>query len=228
MQDADSDVITPNLEKALLTLRILRKLTVFGFYKPHTNANCIEFLKVIFDRAKIALQCRKQIKAKDTYILGLCEKFIIHLTKVVLSMLETHPISFVDFIQSTLEFTFYFLFTSEGINYLFQRFVIQCFNLMKHILLCADYKVPKIPGACKYPETLRASDIKGNFFQSNTLTEICRKLVSHYFILTQDELELWDTDPETFALDEGGDCWKYSLRVSTYLREEIESENCCV
>lgn len=59
MQNASTDVITGNLEKALLTLRILRKLTVYGFYKPHLNHDCMCFLKVIFDRAKTTLECSK-------------------------------------------------------------------------------------------------------------------------------------------------------------------------
>lgn len=66
----------------------------------------------------------------------------------------------------------------------------------------------------KEPETLRAHQIKMNFFQLNTLTEMCRKLISHYFILTQDDLNMWESEPETFAIDEVGDNWKYSLRVS--------------
>lgn len=58
-QNASGEAITANLEKALLTLRILRKLTVFGFYKPHENQDCMCFLKVIFDRARTSLECRK-------------------------------------------------------------------------------------------------------------------------------------------------------------------------
>jgi hypothetical protein len=47
--------------------------------------------------------------------------------------------------------------------------------------------------------TLRAHEIKMAFFTANTLTEMCRKLVSHYFLLTRDDLELWDSDPESFG-----------------------------
>lgn len=59
LRDAPGDAISNNLEKALLTLRILRKLTIFGFYVPHENQQCMSFLKVIFERAKTALECRK-------------------------------------------------------------------------------------------------------------------------------------------------------------------------
>lgn len=70
MQNDSSELITNNLEKALLTLRILRKLTVSGFYKPHTNQDCMSFLKVIFDRAKTSLEYRKfRISCKKHQVL---------------------------------------------------------------------------------------------------------------------------------------------------------------
>lgn len=128
-------------------------------------------------------------------------------------MLDTHPFSYVDFIQPTLEFTVYYTFTPAGSTYTYERFTIQCFSLINKILLCAEYKPAKIPELTKEPETLRAHQIKMDFFQPNTLTEMCKKLVTHYFILTQDDLDMWDADPETFANDEGGESWKYSLRV---------------
>ncbi|KAF5289639.1 hypothetical protein FQA39_LY14997 [Lamprigera yunnana] len=213
-QNASSDIITVNLEKALLTLRILRKLTIFGFYKLHENPDCVSFLKVIFERAKATLECRKQLRGKGIYVLELCEKFIIHLTKILLNVLDNHPFSYVDFIQPTLEFAIYYIFTPEGAQYIYERFTIQCFNLIKGVLLCAEYKPAKMPEMTKHLETLRAHHIKIEFFETNTLTEICRKLVAHFFLLKQDDLELWDSDPETFVNDEVGESWKYSLRPS--------------
>lgn len=47
------------LEKALLALRILRKLTVHGFKKPHESADALHFLNMVFDRAKTMLECSK-------------------------------------------------------------------------------------------------------------------------------------------------------------------------
>jgi len=41
-------------------------------------------------------------------------------------------------------------------------------------------------------------------------------LVSHYFLLTEEELTMWEEDPEGFTVEEtGGDSWKYSLRPCT-------------
>lgn len=41
--------------------------------------------------------------------------------------------------------------------------------------------------------------MRQEFFTPETLTEICSRLVTHYFLLTPAELELWDTDPENFG-----------------------------
>ncbi|XP_044757044.1 importin-11 [Coccinella septempunctata] len=213
-QNENVELTISNLEKAVLTLKILRKLTVYGLNRPHENRACLDFLKVLFDKTKSALECRKQLKGKGIYVLELCEKYINHSTKVLISLLENHPFSFVSLIHSSLEFTMYYLFTPEGIQYTYERFSIQCFNIIKGILHCNEYKPGKNVQSMKYSEMVHARDIKLNFFQPNILTEICRRLVTHYFILNQDELDMWDTDPETFANDEIGDSWKYSLRPS--------------
>lgn len=49
------------------------------------------------------------------------------------------------------------------------------------------------------PETLEAHKIKSSFFTYPTLTEICRRLVTHYFLLTDEELTMWEEDPEGFS-----------------------------
>lgn len=56
-----AEVITENLEKALLSLRILRKLTVHGFRKPSESQDAMCFLKVIFQRAKSTLESSKYL-----------------------------------------------------------------------------------------------------------------------------------------------------------------------
>ena len=45
---------------------------------------------------------------------------------------------------------------------------------------------------------LRAYQLKQEFFTPEILTEIFSRLVTHYFLLTPSDLELWDADPESF------------------------------
>lgn len=49
------------------------------------------------------------------------------------------------------------------------------------------------------PETINAHQIKMSFFTYPTLTEICRRLVTHYFVLHEEERAMWEEDPEGFG-----------------------------
>uniref|UniRef100_A0A8D0CQ39 Importin-11 n=1 Tax=Sander lucioperca TaxID=283035 RepID=A0A8D0CQ39_SANLU len=143
------------------------------------------------------------------------EKIIILYTKVLLDFLEYHPCAFIPLIQRSLEFAVSYLFTPAGEGVTFERFIVQCMNLIKIIVKNDAYKPSKNLDDSK-PESLEAHKIKTAFFTHPTLTEIGRRLVSHYFLLTEEELAMWEEDPESFAVEEtGGDSWKYSLRPCT-------------
>jgi hypothetical protein len=86
----------------------------------------------------------KSLRIRGPNLVELCEKSIIHLTKVLLAVLEHHPFSYVDMIQPSLEFSVFYVFTPTGESLLFERFIIQCLNLIKGILLCAEYKPAKV------------------------------------------------------------------------------------
>jgi len=71
----------------------------------------------------------------------LIEKVTIHLTKILLSLLEMHPNSFLTFIGPSLSFSVSLILSPETEPLLFPRFVVQCFNIIKGVLLCDEYKV---------------------------------------------------------------------------------------
>ncbi|XP_047995765.1 importin-11 [Leguminivora glycinivorella] len=213
-EGATTELITEHLEKALLCLRILRKLTVFGFKKAHESQDAVAFLNVVFDRAKSSLECRKLLKGRGIYPLELCEKFIIHLTKVALGVLGVHPFSYVPLIRPSLEFAIYYCFTEQGMTFVYERFNIQCLNIVKGILQCVEFKPPK-GDQVKEPLTLQAHQIKTEVLDTATVCHMCQVLVSRYFLLSADDLALWDAEPESFATDEAGESWKYSLRPCT-------------
>ncbi|XP_036164291.1 importin-11 isoform X7 [Myotis myotis] len=151
----------------------------------------------------------------DTVFRDKLEKTIILFTKVLLDFLDQHPFSFTPLIQRSLEFSVSYVFTEVGEGVTFERFIVQCMNLIKMIVKNYAYK-PSKNFEDSSPETLEAHKIKMAFFTYPTLTEICRRLVSHYFLLTEEELTMWEEDPEGFTVEEtGGDSWKYSLRPCT-------------
>ncbi|XP_034176418.1 importin beta11 isoform X1 [Osmia lignaria lignaria] len=211
---ADTSQIQEALEKALLLLRILRKLVVNGFNKPSESQDAMLFLEIVFERARTCLECRKTLISRGIQM-EVCDKFIIHLTKVLLGVLEIHPFCYVELIPTSLEFSVFYCFTEAGQALTFERFIIQCLNLMKGVLLSTYYRPAKDIEDTKNPLTLRANQLRQDFFTPETLTEICSRLVTHYFLLTPADLELWDTDPENFVVDDCGESWKYSLRPCT-------------
>ncbi|KAK1892611.1 Importin-11, partial [Dissostichus eleginoides] len=192
-----------SLERTLLSLKVLRKLTVFGFQEPQQNMEVMGFLNAVFERLKQFLECYRQV-GPDSTCREKLEKMIILYTKTLLDFLECHPCAFIPLIQRSLEFAVSYLFTPAGEGVTFERFIVQCMNLIKMIVKNEAYKPSKnIEASIVFdskPESLEAHKIKTAFFTHPTLTEIGRRLVSHYFLLTEEELAMWEEDPESFAV----------------------------
>jgi hypothetical protein len=91
------------------------------------------------------------------------------------------------------------------------NFVIHCLNLIKGYLLNSSGNV--YSSAKEVDSNL--TEILQNFFTNERLGYIVEKLLMHYFLLTPNDIEQWENDPETFVGDEGGDSWKYDLRACT-------------
>jgi len=196
------------MEKAILALRILRKLIVFGIKKPHEHEETMAFITKLFSEAQTLLHARKAAGP----VTELLEKYIVLHQKIWYDLLENHPFSFVPHLRTALTFVCSLCFTEQGEGILFPRFTIFCLNLVKGVLLCMEYRPAKLIEDTKEPMTLEAHKIKMDFFQSDTVTEICKRLVNNFLPLPPEDLQLWDDDPEGYAFEEGGDSWKYSWR----------------
>lgn len=214
-------VCQSNLEKAMLVLRILRKLTIYGFQKPGQSSKPIEFLKIIFERVKVLLECRLRIKSAPFDYLPLLErheKFISKHMKVLTEFQDFHRLVFIEFAPQVLDMSFNYVFY-EGSQFIFDgnqltmpNFVIHCLNLIKGYLLNSTgntYNAQPTEVENGLAEVLK------KFFTSERLGFIMEKLLMHYFLLTPADIEQWEDDPENYVTDEGGDSWKYSLRCCT-------------
>ncbi|PVD19589.1 hypothetical protein C0Q70_20079 [Pomacea canaliculata] len=200
------------LEQCRLVLKVLRKLLVHGFRDPQNSEDAMKFVAGLFTQLDALLDCRRSMWGNHQ-MLERCERVITTMTKVLLDLLEMHPISYVRFIQTTLQFVLTYNFTTKGL--LYERFTVNCFNLMKGILFSDVYKPRKNNKEDCSPVTMEASKILREFFIFDTLSEVCRRLVSQYFLLSTDDLTSWEADPEGFCQEEGGDSYRYSLRPCT-------------
>lgn len=77
--EADASQIQEALAKALLLLRILRQLIVYGFSKPSESQDAMLFLKAVFERARTCLECRKypsNLHSEENVLLGCIISFL--------------------------------------------------------------------------------------------------------------------------------------------------------
>ena len=87
--------------------------------------------------------------------------------------------------------------------------VLQCWCLVTTLVLCYNAGVLLQHWCCvtirmlcsdtKSPVVLEAHQIKLTYFNAAILPGVCRRLISHYFPLTADDLQKWDSDPEDFG-----------------------------
>ena len=72
MDAPDSAVVAP-LEKALLSMKILRKSVVLGLRKPHENTHAMQLMVTVLEQIKILMTIRELIfSIFISYFLNLC------------------------------------------------------------------------------------------------------------------------------------------------------------
>lgn len=60
METGNADIVGATMEKSLLSLRVMRKLTIHGFKNPHQSNPAMEFVQSLYERIKHLLQYRKK------------------------------------------------------------------------------------------------------------------------------------------------------------------------
>lgn len=211
-----------HLEKALITLRILRKLTMFGVTEPTEFEPCALFMNSIIPCLNQILQYRFQLleiqqqqqhlNQSAGQLIELIEKFVLKFMKILNEYLEYHTKYFLNLLTTSLEFAFDYVFytgtrlifdANNQIN--FSTFAIHCINLMKNISLKTSTE----------DDAPIKTDAKNIFFTAERLSYISEKIITYYFLLTPKDLAQWDEDPEQYSCDECGESWKYDLRPCT-------------
>ncbi|XP_063695731.1 importin-11 [Culicoides brevitarsis] len=205
------------LDKAVLSLKIIKRMNLFGLFKPEKNEMCNEFWRNFLPPIDELLHCRMYLLQKPEYqpIMETFEKYIVRHMKLLYEYQERHVSSFLEFAPAVLEFAYDHVFGEksalvvDGSRVHFQAFAIYCFNLIKS-QLGYDDKVPK------YSQDIDKAMVKvtDGFFNTERLQIVVDKLISVYFLMTEVEMNIWESDPEEYVGQETGDSWKYCMRSS--------------
>jgi len=93
-----------------------------------------------------------------------------------------------------------------------ERFVVRCMIFMKNVLSNTQYKLvssKQVPNE----RLIEAIKLLKSFFTPETLLNLCKVLITRYFILTPEELEEWKDDPEEFIRESETDSVQDNLKV---------------
>jgi hypothetical protein len=121
-------------------------------------------------------------------------------------ILEHHPFSYGPLVAGSLQLIEALILNDTGCSLLFERAAVQLLNMLKGILICPEFKTDTHPAA------LEAQRAKAQFFTNQMVETLCQRIVGRFLPLSHYELGQWAEDAETFAADEGGECWRYALR----------------
>lgn len=211
-----NDMSQSCIEKALIALRVLRKLTIFGIQEPLACEPCILFMNSIIPCIRNIIEIRVQLLTSNATnavpLVELTEKFVLKLMKLLNEFLDTHTKSFIEFIPMSLEFAFNYVFytgtqlifdAQNQIN--FPTFAIRCINLMKNIAMKSSNE----------EQAPIKTEAKNEFFTVERLSYISEKIIGYYFLLTPADLEQWNDEPEQYACDDSDKSWEYDLRVNS-------------
>lgn len=87
--------------------------------------------------------CLQPFDDAQPFVLNLSSlSALLHLMQL-LDFLESHPYPFIPLIQRSLEFAVSYVFTPVGEGVTFERFIVQCMNLIKMIVKNDAYKPAK-------------------------------------------------------------------------------------
>lgn len=203
-----------NLRRCLTCVKLLRKLLLFGFKKPHESPHVQQFVSELFPQINSLQQLENHLSI-DKHLL---HKYVTNLMKVPLEFHEHHPFSFLPFLQPCLEFCVNLAFSlpsNASLATTNEKLLMLSLNLLKNIILCKEYASPTNIGkgyGSAQSETAQADAILKAFFTPVLLEHVTLSLVVQYLPLNQTELNTWDEDPEASVCDEGGESWKYAMR----------------
>ena len=198
--EAAASALAAPLEKAHIAMKVLRKSIVHGMREPHKNQDVMLFLSTLLQQTRAVLEMRRRFQS--SLLQEPFEKYLVLHLKILTDLLECHPFSFLHTMKPALELICSLCFSQESAGLLFQRFTIYSLNIIKQVLLCMEYRTPKDLDDVKDPRILEGSNMKREFFTDSTVIEICGRLVSDYLPLSREELELWDSDPEEYMIDD--------------------------
>ena len=209
------------LDQAILCIKILHKILLHGFKDntdtPALNELIINLLKS-FDNLIAKYNMIVKTQTLRDYFKEKYEYLIVLYIQILNDFQETYPYNFINTCMcECLNMVMHMCFTPQGKSLSFSKLSINLMNFLKSILMCDKYKqrLIKLENPQAQSKQQKAIEIKNNYLTQDNLKQILGFLFNEYLLITQEELEMWHTEPEEFINEDGTatDSWKYNFRA---------------
>lgn len=219
-----------SLHSVRLCVKLLRRILAHGPRRP-SEADCAvsTIVQLVFPRCHDALLYRQHLcqqGASQSQLIELMEKYIGCQVKLLLDVLDRHPLSFVAFITRSLEFGTQLLFTEQGQCLLFDRLAQLWLTLIHRVLTCDKFRPPNdVQSPCEQL-TKQANSVIGEFFDDQCVHHMLRQMVGRYMVMREPELRSWQEEPEAFFLAD--DALSISAATESLLTALMKRFRCSV
>ncbi|KAK8972697.1 hypothetical protein V6N11_012892 [Hibiscus sabdariffa] len=195
-------------ERWLLCLKIIGQLVISGF---QTDAECVQGVGLVTNVSPVLLAAAQSLLPYYTSFRNGHPKFwdfigraCTKVMKILDAIQQRHPYSFVDksVLQPVLSFCINKITDPEPDILSFEQFLIKCMVMIKSILECKQYK-PSLTGS-----TIDENRVAGVFTSlvpeeqivllCNVLIQSLNSCTTRHFVLTENDLEKWNENPEVF------------------------------
>ncbi|KAL4282538.1 hypothetical protein GQ457_16G023770 [Hibiscus cannabinus] len=188
-------------ERWLLCLKIIGQLVISGF---QTDAECVQGVGLVTNVSPVLLAAAQSLLPYYTSFRNGHPKFwdfigraCTKVMKILDAIQQRHPYSFVDksVLQPVLSFCINKITDPEPDILSFEQFLIKCMVMIKSILECKQYK-PSLTGSTI--DENRVAGVFTSLVPEEQIVLLCNVLIRRHFVLTENDLEKWNENPEVF------------------------------
>lgn len=204
------------LQRSLLALKSLKLLLVHGG-KQEIDVKMGACMESVFTWLGVMLKARAHYSQAEP-LATVLTKWCLQCTKLLLEVQKQHTIAYIPYAQSSFEVAVQFAFNNSWRGVMFERCLVNMFNLLK---ACINEPIYRVKQGDELAAEVYAKmgvpdrDLVLEYFKDNVVLEFTHRLIFDFFPVSVSELEKWMSDPEEYATEQGGDLWKYSIRPCT-------------
>ena len=223
------------MEQSLLSLRVMRRLLIFGYENHNRHSEVCNFWSLIKSQFGEILPFVLQQNDVPMYNVRMpVERHLVQMSKFHVDMAKVHPAAFVLLPDSiNLARAYWGLLSDVGQtlgshtlspsstmneeeNSCLEKLTLKGLLLLRACLKLAyqGVMVFKYPSLEEKEDRKKALEVmKSELLSEGLVREMMEVLVVRFFVYRSQDLRKWDEQPEEFEHSEGeSDSWEYSIR----------------